>query len=329
MTNGISMLWQKWDKCAMTETANDRLPVIAIAGPTASGKTALAIALAERLDAEIVSADAMQIYRGFDIGTAKPTTEEMRGIPHHMLNFLPPETTYSVAQYRRDAIACIERIWARGKRVIVCGGTGQYMQALTMPMDYARSASDAALRQQYEQIAAEQGNTALQRELAQLDPVSAERIHLNDTKRLIRALEVCRLTGRPFSQHDNAPPPVDPVCKIGLAVARSVLVRRIDTRVDEMVRHGLFDEIIALQDKGVTLDMPGAAAIGYKELWEAARCSERRPAAIERLKIATRQYAKRQMTWFRKDPAIQWVDAATESGAAMVSHAMDLIESGS
>lgn len=300
-------------------------PLIVIVGPTASGKTKLAVSLSKALCGEVVSADSMQIYQDMRIGTAQPSCEEQEGIPHHMLAFLDPREPFSVAQYKERATDCLSDITTRGKRPVVCGGTGQYIESLLRPRDYAGAAGNDAIRAEYEALANEQGNEALVSLLKEADPVSAARIHVNDRKRLVRALEVCRVTGRPFSQHANAQAPIRRSVCIGLTMPRELLYARIEARVDAMIAEGLWNELDALRKKGISRDAPGMQALGYKELWDAADDLSLRPAAVARLKTATRQYAKRQYTWFRRYENIHWLDTTQFSFDALVAEALRLI----
>ena len=284
------------------------LPVLAVVGPTASGKTALAVELALALDGEVVSADSMQIYRGMDIASAKPTKAEMRGVPHHMMDFLDPETPYSVAAYVQEAAACIRDIAVRGKTVIVAGGTGLYIDSLLSGTAFVETPSDPALRRLLEaQYDAEGGEALLQR-LAGVDRETASRLHANDKKRIVRALEVHAQTGLPPAQlaaaSHSAPSPYKPVY-IGLAFQdRAVLYERIDRRVDAMLRAGLLDEARAFFAKHAAT---AAQAIGYKELKPYLDGRVPLETAVESLKRATRRYAKRQLTWFRRNEAIHWI----------------------
>ena len=262
--------------------------IVVITGPTASGKTALGVALAQRLGGEVVSADSMQIYRGMDIGTAKPTPEEMQGVPHHMIDIADPAENYSVSRYAAQAAACVDDILARGKLPIVVGGTGLYIDSL---------------------IAGR-----LLGELRKVDPERAARLHPADKKRIVRAMEVYILTGKTITQHDaetRAVPPRYDAAKIALDFAdRQDLYDRIDRRVDAMVRQGLFDEVRALLAAGVPADCTAMQAIGYKEAVAAVRGEASPQDAVAAIQLASRRYAKRQKTWFRANPAVQWLDAS-------------------
>lgn len=285
-----------------------RIPVLAVVGPTASGKTALAVELALRLNGEVVSADSMQIYRGMDIASAKPTTAEMRGVPHHMLSILSPETPYSVASYVRDAAACIRDIHSRGKTVILAGGTGLYVDNLLAGTAFVEVPADAALRKRLEAQYENFGGEAMLQKLAESDEQTARRLHANDKKRIVRALEVLMQTGEPPSRLDaashNMPSPYA-ATYIGLNFRdRAVLYDRIDRRVDDMLAAGLLDEARAFFAASAAT---AAQAIGYKELKPFLDGELPPETAVENLKRATRRYAKRQITWFKRNEAIHWL----------------------
>ncbi len=303
------------------------LPLIAVVGPTASGKTALAVELALATNGEVVSADSMQIYRGMEIASAKPTKAEMRGVLHHMMGFLDPETPYSVAAYVRDAAACIREIASRGKTVIVAGGTGLYIDSLLTGTAFVETPSDPALRRSLEAQYDAEGGEALRKRLAGVDAETAARLHANDKKRIVRALEVYLQTGTPPSrlsaESHNAPPPYRPVF-LGLAFHdRAALYRRIDRRVDEMLRAGLLDEARAFFAGHAAT---AAQAIGYKELKPYLDGEVPLETAVDALKRATRRYAKRQLTWFRRNEAIHWIypDACTPD--AVLAQALAIIK---
>ena len=284
--------------------------MIVICGPTASGKTALSVALAKELGGEVVSADSMQIYRRMDIGTAKPTPEEMDGVPHHMIDVADPEENWSVARYVSVAIPVVDGIIARGKIPIVAGGTGLYIDNLVAGREFAPFEEDSGLRQLLQARARQEGLPVLLEELAAVDPEAAGRLHPNDEKRIIRALEVWLSTGKTITQHNeetkNLPNRYTPLT-VGLDFQeREQLRRRIDRRVDEMMERGLEQEIRALLADGVPPHCTAMQAIGYKEI--VAAIQEGRPVAegAEEVKLRSRQYAKRQLTWFRRNPAVNW-----------------------
>ena len=284
--------------------------ILVICGPTASGKTALAAALARRFGGEVVSADSMQVYRGMDIGTAKPTQDEMLGVPHHMLDVADPSENYSVARYVADAVPIVDDILARGKLPIVAGGTGLYIDHLVAGRQFAPFAADSGLREELQARARAEGLAALRAELEQVDPEAAARVHPNDEKRIIRALEVYLSTGVTITQHDResreVPPRYTPLTIALNFQERPWLWERIDRRVDEMMERGLEGEVRSLLADGVPRDCTAMQAIGYKEL--AAAILEGRPvsAGAEEVKLRSRQYAKRQLTWFRRNRQAHW-----------------------
>lgn len=282
-----------------------------LTGPTASGKTALSIRLAKEFDCEIVCMDSMQIYRGMNVGTAKPTEEEMCGIPHHMLDVAEPDEAFSVARYQEMAEECIADIHARGKRALLVGGTGLYLRALRQPMAMGDVSADEGLRAELEALAAQEGGKQrLHDMLAEVDPETAARLHLNDVRRAVRALEVYRLTGVPFSKQ----PQVEGESCFRYRVAsltmdRALLYARIEKRVDMMVAQGLVDEVRDLLASGVPADCQAMKAIGYKEIVPFLRGEATWEETDEVLKLNTRHYAKRQLTWMRREEDVLWVDA--------------------
>ena len=286
--------------------------VLVICGPTASGKTALAAELALRFNGEVVSADSMQVYRRMDIGTAKPTPEEMRGVPHHMIDVADPEENYSVARYVAEAVPIVDGILARGKLPIIAGGTGLYIDNLVAGRQFAPFEPDSGLREQLQARAKESGLPALYAQLQGLDPGAARRIHPNDEKRIIRALEVCLSTGKPLSLHDeetralpNRYTPLTIALRFG---ERPWMWERINQRVDNMMTRGLEREVRDLLADRVSRSCTAMQAIGYKEI--AAAISEGRPASVgaEEVKLRSRQYAKRQLTWFRRNREAHWFE---------------------
>jgi tRNA dimethylallyltransferase len=284
--------------------------LICICGPTASGKTGLAVALAKKLDGEVVSCDSMQIYRGMDVGTAKPDAAEMDGVPHHLLDVAEPGEDFSVGRYVKLADAAIADIRSRGKTAIVCGGTGLYMDSLVRGETFA-APSRPAQREYVEHIAEEKGVAYLYEMLKDADPETAEKLHVSDRKRIVRAMEVFLITGMPLSWHNAQsklrPPKYEPVW-IGLSFRdRSKLYARVDARVDQMLDRGLEAEVRALLDRGVDPKTTAMQAIGYKEMAAALRgeCSVKQ--AADRIKQASRNYAKRQLTWFRRNEAVRWL----------------------
>ena len=284
--------------------------IICIAGPTASGKTALAVALAKELDVEVVSCDSMQIYRGMDIGTAKPTKEEMQGIPHHMLDVADPGEDFSVSRYCEMASPIVDDILSRGKSVIIAGGTGLYMDALIRGNSFAPCPS-TGMREKLEKQADVEGMQAMLDLLTSIDPQAAAKLHLADRKRILRALEVYYETGNTITAHNlktQAIPPKYQAVWFGLEDQdRAELYKRIDRRVLEMMELGLLGEIKQLLAKGISEKSTAMQAIGYKEFLDAlaGRCSTQE--AIAQVQQSSRHYAKRQLTWFRRNSAIHWL----------------------
>ena len=284
--------------------------IVVITGPTASGKTALGVAICQKLNGEVVSADSMQIYRRMTIGTAKPTPEEMQGIPHHMIDVAEPEENWSVARYVEAAAACVEDILARGKLPVIVGGTGLYIDSLLSGRTFAGGPVNDALRQELSERYDEIGAKGLLGELRKVDPERAEKLHPGDKKRIVRALEVFILTGKTITEHDRetkAIPPRWEAAKLALDFeSRQTLYDRIDRRVDDMFARGLMDEVRSLLDSGVPDDCTAMQAIGYKEAVAALRGECSVEEARARIQQESRRYAKRQLTWFRRDKEIEW-----------------------
>ena len=279
--------------------------VLGLVGPTASGKTSLSLLVAERLGGEILCMDSMQIYRGMDIGTAKPTAEEQARVPHHLHSFLDPNESFSVSQYAQKAREVIERVDVP----ILVGGTGMYLQSLSLPMDYGAVGGDEEIRKKYHAIADSQGPEALHALLKQVDPASAQKLHPNDMRRVVRALEVYDLTGAPLSSQ-KTPGPEDAPYDFQLYaidLPRNVLYDRVERRVDAMMAQGLLEEVRRLKDSGLSPDAQSMQCLGYKELWPVLTGETTLSDAVSLLKLRTRHYAKRQLTWFKRDERIQWL----------------------
>ena len=286
------------------------MKLVCVVGPTGCGKTWLGVELAKMLGGEVVSCDSMQIYRGMVIGTAAPTEAETRGVPHHMVGVIDPREDYSVARYAADAAECVDGILARGKLPILVGGTGLYLDALLRGHGFASGTAGGETRRLLERRWDNEGGEALFAELRRIDPETAGTLHLNDKKRILRALEVYYETGKTMTQHNAEtkliPPRYDSV-RIGLAYEdRDDMKRAIDLRVDKMVEAGLFDEVRALLDSGLPRDVTAMQAIGYKEALAYLDGEAAREEAIDEIKLRSRQYAKRQLTWLRRDPSIHW-----------------------
>ena len=286
--------------------------IVIICGPTATGKTKLGVALAKALDGEVVSADSMQVYRHMAIGTARPTPEEMEGVPHHMMAVAEPEEAFSVARYVAEATPIVDDILARGKVPLIVGGTGLYIDALRRGRTFSAFRPESGVRERLQEQARNGELPRLFRELEAIDPEAAVRLHPNDEKRILRALEVWYETGETISEHDrrtrDLPPRYDGVTLALTYRDRAALYARIDRRVDRMMAAGLAGEVRALLDRGVPPDCTAMQAIGYKELVPAILSGGDLSAAAEEIKLRSRQYAKRQLTWFRRDKSAHWLE---------------------
>ena len=285
--------------------------ILCVVGPTACGKTAMGIALAKRYDGEVVSVDSMQIYRGMTIGTAAPTEEEMDGVPHHMVAVADPTENWSAAKYAAAATAAVDDILARGKLPILVGGTGLWLDAVVKGHGFASGHAGGEVRQVLQQRLEREGMDPLWQELERIDPEAAKRLHPADEKRVLRALEVYLETGKTITQHNEEtkaiPPRYDAVW-IGLQFAdRQDMRRLIDLRVDKMVEEGLLQEVQQLLASGIPRDATALQAIGYKEFLGVAEGSITAEEAIAEVKLRSRQYAKRQLTWLRKNQNIHWI----------------------
>ena len=279
-------------------------PVIAVVGPTGSGKSDLAVSLALELDGEVINADAMQFYRGMDIGTAKITPAERKGVPHHLLDVLDVTEEASVSDFQQQARSLVREIHARGKRAILAGGSGLYVRAALDVLEFP--GTDPVLRQRLEAELDEAGQDALLSRLRDVDPVSAARV--SDSRRIIRALEVHELTGRPFSSFMPQREYVQPAVQVGLAVDRDVLRERLALRVHHMVDQGLLAEVRRLDAAGLRGGKTAPRALGYAQFLKVLDGGSTVAEAAEDTIVATRQFARRQLTWFRADPRISWLD---------------------
>ena len=288
--------------------------VIVICGPTASGKTALSIELAKKINGEIISADSMQIYKDMDIGTAKPTKEEMQGIKHYLLDFVSPEERYSVAQYKQDAKSAIKEIIAKGKTPIIVGGTGLYIDSLIYEIEYSDIKIDESYRNELEKIVEEKGLNELYKMAMQIDPIAMEKISQNDKKRIMRVLEIYKSTGRTKTQQEEESrrKPVEYDYKVfAINWDREILYQRINKRVDIMIKQGLIEEVknILQKYKQFPTAMQG---LGYKEVVDYINGIYTKEKMVEKIKMETRRYAKRQLTWFRKNKQTIWLDGTNE-----------------
>lgn len=281
-----------------------KIPVLVVAGPTASGKTALAVRLAEKYNGEVISADSMQIYKRMNIGTAKPTAEEMSGISHHMLSIVEPWESFSVADYVMSAHKIIADVTARGKTAIVAGGTGLYINSLIDDVDFLEESGNAKIREELYSLAREHGNDAVFALLKECDPESAAEIHQNNLKRVVRAVEFFKMNGKKLSaqklESKKKPSRYSPVMLM-LSPPREILYERIERRVDEMFSGGLIDEVKGLQDLGLNKSHTSMQGIGYKEVLDYLKGFSTKEEMMRIIKRDTRRYAKRQFTWFNRD----------------------------
>lgn len=285
--------------------------VIVLVGPTASGKTKLSIELAKELNGEIVSADSMQIYKLMDIGTAKPDKEEMSGIKHYLIDEVYPDEEFSVARFQKLALKYIDEILEKGKLPIVVGGTGLYINSLIYNINFSETVTDWTLREQLKKEAEEKGNEYIYNKLKDIDPKAAEKIHKNDIRRIIRAIEVFKHTKKPISYHQQMSrkvPPKHDFIVFGLRMDRNKLYERINKRVDKMLEKGLVDEVRNLVKLGYDKNTIAMQGLGYKEIIYFLRGLLSFEEAVNLLKRDTRRYAKRQITWFKRIDNIQWID---------------------
>ena len=286
-------------------------PMIVLSGPTAVGKTALSIELAKKINGAIISADSMQVYKYMDIGSAKIMPEEMEGVKHYLIDALDPSDEFNIVVFQKMAKEALKEIYANGQIPIVAGGTGFYIQALLYDIDFENQDCNEAYRAELEQLAKEQGNEVLHARLQEVDPASAEKIHANNVKRVIRALEFYHLTGKPISEHNEEEHQKESPYNFAYFVLndeREHLYQRIDQRVDIMLEHGLLDEVKKLKEMGYHRGMVSMQGLGYKEILDYldGKCSLEE--AIYIIKRETRHFAKRQLTWFRREREVIWMD---------------------
>lgn len=289
---------------------NSKKPLIVLLGPTAAGKTKLSLELSKKFNCEIISGDSMQVYRGMDIGTAKATPEEREQVPHHLIDIRHPDEAFSVSEFQQLAAASIDQVHSGNKIPLIVGGTGLYIEAVCYQYEFSETSQDEVFRQQCEAYAEQRGNEALYERLVKLDPQTAERLHPNDRRRVIRALEVHHLTGEPMSQQRRGQPKESPydLCLIGLHMERSLLYERIERRIDLMVKDGLISEVEALLAKGYNEHMVSMQGLGYKEIIQYLQGEYDWDTAMYMLKRNTRRFAKRQLSWFRHMNDVHWVD---------------------
>lgn len=289
-------------------------PLIILTGPTAVGKTELSIELAKRVGGEIISADSMQVYQDMDIGSAKITQEEMQGVPHHMINVLKPDDEFHVVKFQEMVKDCIREIYEHEKIPILVGGTGFYIQAVLYDIDFTENGSDDRYRRELEGLARKKGNDYLHRMLEKIDAVSAGQIHANNVKRVIRALEYYKETGEPISAHNERERQKESPYRFAYFVLtdkRERLYERINRRVDQMMEDGLLDEVRSLRNRGYTRQMVSMQGLGYKEILGYLDGEYGLDEAIYILKRDTRHFAKRQLTWFKREREVYWIDKSS------------------
>ena len=286
--------------------------IFALAGPTASGKSDIALRLAEKTGGEILCMDSMQVYRGMDIGTAKPTAEEQRRVPHHLLDLCSPEEPFSVSDWAERCRPLLRTV----RFPILAGGTGLYLDAVSYEQDFGNVGADAGIRAGYHAVADSEGNAALYELLKSRDPEAASRLHPNDVRRVVRALEVLDLTGRSITSFNDRRPPAGLEFRIfAVDWPRDLLYRRIDGRVDRMMADGLLEEVGSLRERGVPRNATSIQGLGYKELYDYFDSAVTLSEAVRSIKVRTRHYAKRQLTWFRRDTRVCWIPSETIKNA--------------
>jgi tRNA dimethylallyltransferase len=314
----------------VTDRTPGQPPVVAVVGPTATGKTETGILLAEALGGEIISADSQAVYRGMDVGTAKPDVTERARIPFHLIDVADPDESFSVARFKELAVAALDSIRERRKRPLVVGGTGLYVKVLLEDYGLTATAADPVLRAKLDADAAQYGVPALHKRLEAVDPEAVARIHPNDRIRIVRALEVFERTGEPISvqqQRDRSGRQRLPAVKFGLTANRDTLSERINQRVDAMVTKGLVGEVEELLRSGYSEAHPPLRSLGYKEICAHLRGEMELNQAIEDIKSNTRRFAKRQMTWFRADPEIRWIDITGRAPADVADEILTRLKS--
>ncbi|CAM4383500.1 tRNA (adenosine(37)-N6)-dimethylallyltransferase MiaA [Paenibacillus macerans] len=308
-------------------TINKKPRLLVLVGPTAVGKTKLSVEIAKAFSCEVISGDSMQVYRGMDIGTAKIAPAEMEGVPHHLIDVLEPDEPFSVAQFQEWCRKLIPEIESRGHLPFIVGGTGLYIESVCYEFQFTEAGADEAFRAAELAYAEEHGAEALHAKLAAIDPRSAARLHPNDVRRVIRAMEIHHLTGTTLSEQLDKQIKESPydLCVIGLTMDRQMLYNRIERRIDEMLRLGLVDEVRRLLRQGYSRELVSMQGLGYKEIAEHLEDGVPLPEAVEKLKRDTRRFAKRQLSWFRHMKEIAWIDAGSGenfSGILAAAHAI-------
>jgi tRNA dimethylallyltransferase len=297
--------------------------LITIIGPTASGKSALAVRLSEIFDGEIITADSRQVYRYMDIGTDKPPLDVQRRVPHHMIDLVEPDEPYTVADYQEGVAQALDDIWGRGRQPILAGGSPLYVNAVIEGWTVPRVEPDPELRHRLEQEATTVGPAELHRRLAELDPVAAGRILPSNTRRIVRALEVIAVTGRPISEQQSKSPPTFPILCMGLRCERPELYRRIDARVDREIEAGLVEEVAGLSAMGYSFDLPSMSGLGYRQVGDYLQGRATLEEARQRIKWDTHAFARHQANWFRRAQDVKWLDVVAGDPAAA---ARELVE---
>lgn len=304
-------------------------PLVILTGPTAVGKTNLSIGLAKAIGGEIISADSMQVYKYMDIGSAKISKDEMQGVPHYLIDELEPSEEFNIVRFKQMAVEAMEKIYANGHIPIVTGGTGFYIQALLYDVDFTENEADNEYRSELELLAKEYGSLYLHNMLKEVDPASAEAIHHNNVKRVIRALEYYKLTGEKISEHNEVESKKESPYNFAYIVLnrrRDVLYERIEKRIDIMLENGLIDEVKRLKDMGYTRDMVSMQGLGYKEILDYLNGSITLDEAVYILKRDTRHFAKRQLTWFRREREVNWLDIDDMSSEEMLISVLNLLK---
>lgn len=313
----------------MENLKEKKRPLIILTGPTAVGKTALSIGLAKAVGGEIISADSMQVYKGMDIGTAKITPEEMDGVSHYLVDELEPWEEFNVVVFQKLCKQYMEQIYAKGKIPIIVGGTGFYIQSVLYDIDFTKNEADTSYRQMLERKAEDEGAEMIHQELAKVDPESAEQIHPNNVKKVIRALEYYHQTGQKISEHNETQrqkeSPYDFVYYV-LSLPREILYDRINKRVDLMRQEGLEEEVKRLEERGCTREMVSMQGLGYKEILDAFTGKCTMDEAFDKIKLETRHFAKRQFTWFRRERTVTWLDKEKYDGEdELLAHCVEEI----
>lgn len=306
----------------------DKPPLLVLIGPTAVGKTKLSIAIAKALGCEIISGDSMQVYRKMDIGTAKIKQEEMEGVPHYLIDVVNPDEPFTAADFQEWAGKLVEEIGGRGRIPFIVGGTGLYIESFCYGFRFSPGGADEDFRAEQQRFMEEHGNEALHERLREQDPITAERLHPNDYRRVIRALEIAHVTGIPLSKHLESQTKESPyrLCIIGLTMERSMLYKRVEERIDGMIEDGLVDEVAGLLAEGFSPDLISMQGLGYKEIISFLHGHLNLEEAVHLLKRNTRHFAKRQLSWFRHMSDIAWVDVGeTLNFSAQIHIISDII----